>query len=139
MYGTKIRRSIWITSPSGIQNISNMNIPSPMGFVMPYKNDDIDYLDRLTPNFHRQPEILPPHKSHVKSHKHKSHITPDRKEPVQKSEDMPRNSVYNAIFGAGIGRIVIYTVFAMLFVAIGYMIRKREDYGSYVRLPSEEP
>ncbi|KCZ73844.1 hypothetical protein H311_05196 [Anncaliia algerae PRA109] len=52
--------------------------------------------------------------------------------------DRMKGGLYEALFGGGAWRMVIYLVVAVAFLLIGYQIRKQEEYGSYVRLPTAE-
>ncbi|RVD92462.1 hypothetical protein TUBRATIS_10290 [Tubulinosema ratisbonensis] len=116
LFNARVHRSIWITTPNGLQYHSAMmpKVIRPTVFVT--QNDNSDMND----NLNTEPESRP-----------------DNDSSRGKYEKI-KGGLYEAIFGGGIWRIVIYIVVAVAFLIIGYQIRKQEEYGNYVRLPNAD-
>ncbi|KCZ75829.1 hypothetical protein H311_03183 [Anncaliia algerae PRA109] len=118
LYNTRIHRSVWITTPSGLQYHTSLTpkIVRPTIFVAQNENSE--------PNdtFNGEPE-------------RKKHEDIGKENDTM---DRMKGGLYEALFGGGAWRMVIYLVVAVAFLLIGYQIRKQEEYGSYVRLPTAE-
>lgn len=134
VYNTRVRRSIWISTPAGIQYQSHI-IPShsihPRMFF-PYQRDVTDEVDSAysTPVAYRGGTKI-----------EKPYYEEDEKKSRKKRRSMLgkiKSGFYDAVLGGGISRIFVYIFVAVLFAIIGYQIRKQEEYGSYVRLPAED-
>lgn len=116
LLNARVHRSIWITTPSGLQYQTSIvpKIIRPTVFVTQNENSDTN------DNLGKDPE---------------NRI--DRETPDNKYEKI-KGGLYDAIFGGGVWRIIIYLLVAVAFLIIGYQIRKQEEYGNYVRLPNAE-
>lgn len=134
-YNTRMRRSIWISTPVGIHYQSHI-IPShstrPRMFL-PYQRDVADEVDS---------GYVAPVMYHGGSTKveRPAYEDEERKGKGKKRSTIEKikSGLYDAVLGGGITRIFVYIFVAILFAIIGYQVRKQEEYGSYVRLPAED-
>lgn len=135
-YNTRVRRSIWISTPSGVHYQSHVipaHNPHTQVFI-PYQKDSGYDIDGAYPLNYRNGTRLD---------------RPDDYRDDEKATDTDhhkpnpwavrlKTGLYDALFGGGIARVFVYIVVAALFAVIGYQVRKHEEYGSYVRLPAED-
>lgn len=137
-YNTRVRRSIWISTPSGVHYQSQIiptHNPRAQVFI-PYQRDSRYDIDDAYPLNYRQGTRLNKTKDYRDDEEKSSDS--DSKHKHRSWMERVRSGLYDALFGGGIARVFVYIVVAALFAVIGYQVRKNEEYGSYVRLPAEE-
>ena len=136
MYNTRVRRSVWISTPSSMQYQSRPFSASPVHTSMffPYQNDLAEVLNTKYLVSSGYPQVTragaPGHKEAAREMK-----------PRHSKRSWWWNfkaSLYTSLFGGGLVGVFVHIFIASLFAVIGYQVRKQEEYGSYVRLPAED-
>lgn len=133
LYNTGMRRSIWIATPSGVQQYQSQFIPAhavhqPM--TLPYHKDveeDFDHTYMSPSRSRYERNVLRPDFRDI-----------DDRVGRKSTFERLKAGTYDALFGGGFGRIIVYLLVAGIFVVVGYQVRKHEEYGGYIRLPAEE-